>query len=100
MVAPHSMFSLEVANDRLDSFTAFESVGILLLIHPQWHAGSSAGACWILAMGNRSFLQGNSPYDRSFLQSIKAKSATLLIKSVDCEFFRAVHAIGAYDAVH
>jgi len=55
MVAPHSMFSLEVANDRLDSFTAFESVGILLLIHPQWHAGSSAGACWILAMGNRSF---------------------------------------------
>jgi len=50
---------------------------------------SSAGACWILAMGNRSFLQGNRLHDRSFLQSIKAKSTTLLRKVSDLQIFQS-----------
>jgi len=39
-------------------------------------------------MGNRRFLQGNSPHDRIFLQSIKAKSTTLLKKVSELRIFQ------------
>jgi len=89
MVATHSVFGLEVANDRLDSLAAFEPASVmLLLIRPRWRVGSSAGAGWILAMGNRRFLQGNSPHDRSLLQFIKAKSTTLIKKISGLRIFQ------------
>jgi len=38
--------------------------------------------------GNRRLLQGNSPLDRRLLQSIKAKSTTLLIKVSGLRIFQ------------
>jgi len=80
MVAPHSVFGFEVTDDQLDDLAAFKPTTVMLLIHPRRRTGSSAGACWVLAIRNRWFLPGNSPHDRRFLQSIKAKSTALLNK--------------------
>jgi len=89
VVAPHSVFDLEVTNDQLDGLTAFEPASVmLLLIHRRRRAVSSAGACWILAMGNRLFLQGNCPDDGIFLQFIKVKFAILLKKFSGLRIFQ------------
>jgi len=89
VIATHSVFGFEVANDRLDSLAAFEPVSIMLLIRLVACWVSSGGACGILAMGNCWFLPGNRPHDRSFLQSIKVKPTTLLRKVNGLRIFQS-----------